>query len=365
LGQQNIDFGLATVEDAREMVDFHNRFYGHFFGSVRDPEYWIWEFRSYEPEKSMFISARDEGKLIGTTGITAMYVDIGDKCVLAARGRSALLLPEYRGADVYFRLFEYLITTLRSRGMAFLWGWTATPKLVTRLGFHTGPDIDVLVRPGSLRAQIAWKLREDTRAWRRIGSVCKATIYWFLTTITRSNPRVKPREGYELIKEGTIDEGLLQGLLERMKSGHDNIVSIRYDEEFLRWRIREHPLQKYDEYQVLQGGELRAYAFVTLSEGTVSISEIISEDDHATALLLSAILKDYSRKAGRYRIIVNPEDCLVRNLSVQLRRFGFKVDERMKKPLHTAVMDLADIFSEDLYDFRYWHVTALWFESTF
>ena len=80
-----------------------------------------------------------------------------------------------------------------------------------------------------------------------------------------------------------------------MQESHRSIVSLKLDMKYIDWRIRSHPFLKYQEYQVVSNSVLKAYAFVTLSDGNISISDIGSESEYACQLILSQIIKDYSR----------------------------------------------------------------------
>ena len=171
-------------------------------------------------------------------------------------------------------------------------------------------------------------------------------------------PQIEKQPGYE-VKKGRIPDADLRGLCERVKSKNENAICIRYDQKFLSWRVREHPFLKYDEYQVFKAAKLRAYAFVTLFESVASISDLLSEDSYATSLLLSTIVKDYARKAQRFRFIGNPKDSLAQDLFDQLRQFGFSVATN----LVLSVRHKTGGKYEQIFDIRNWHVNGLWTEG--
>ena len=54
--QQGIELRLATSEDAWDMVNFHNSYYG----ARRSPEHWLWEYQTYEPGKAVMQPVRME-----------------------------------------------------------------------------------------------------------------------------------------------------------------------------------------------------------------------------------------------------------------------------------------------------------------
>ena len=363
LEQREIEFGLATSRDALDMVDFHNSHYG----TRRRSEDWLWEYQTYEPAKAVFTFAKDGGKLIATKANMPVHMKVGTECVLSGRGENVLMLPSYRGTALLPSLDEYLVKNSIDRGMQFLWGLGPIPKVAQKLGFTCYPDIEVWLRPGNIWADIVSRLRTKrygtkTRLWRRIGSVGKLIARSFLMRNRRTIPQIRKQAGYE-IKKGEIDERCLRELLERLKSEHDNIISLAYDQKYLGWRVREHPFLKYDEYQAYQGGKLRACAFVVLFQGFASISEFLSEDRYSTSLLLHTILEDYAKKAGRFRFLANPRDPLAQDVFDQLRQFGFSVDEKTSESWNFVVKDLTDGKYKQILDIRNWHVSGLFTEG--
>ncbi len=363
--QRRIEFGLATLRDALDMVDFHNSHYG----TRRRPEDWLWEYETCMPGKAVFAFAKDGDKLIATRAMIPIYMEVGTECVLSGKNESLLILPPYRGTTLLLELAGYVEKHSIDRGIQFLWGLGPLVKVPQKLGYTLYPDIQVWLRPGNIWADIVSRLRTNpygttTPLWRRIGSVGKLITQSSFMRIrnSRTIPQIQKQAGYE-IKKGEIDERSLKELYERVKSKHNNIVSLKYDQKYLRWRVREHPFLKYDEYQVYQGGKLRAYAFVVLFQGFASISDILSEDRYATSLLLYAILKDYAKKAGRFRFLGNPRDSLAQDVFDQLHQFGFSVDEKTSGSWNFTVKDLTGGKYEQIFDIRNWHITGLWTEG--
>jgi hypothetical protein len=359
--KRGIEFGLAASRDALDMANFHNSHYG----TRRRPEDWLWEYQTYEPGKAVFAFAKDGDKLIATKANMPVYMKIGTDCVLSGRGESVLMLPPYRGTTLLPSLDEYLVKNSIDRGMQFLWGLTPIPKVSQKLGFTCYPDVQVWLRPGNIWADIVSRLRTKrygtkTRLWRRIGSVGKLILrsLFLRTGNSKTIPQIQELAGYE-IKKGEIDERCLRELLERLMSEHNNTISLTYDEKYLGWRVREHPFLKYDEYQVHQGGKLRACAFVVLFQGFASISEFLSEDRYATSLLLYTIIKDYAKKAGRFRFLANPRDPLAQDVFDQLRQFGFSVDRKTSESWNFSAKDLTGGKYEQVLDIRNWHVSGL------
>jgi GNAT superfamily N-acetyltransferase len=356
--QQKIEFRLATPEDALDVVNFRNSYYGR----TRTPGHWLWEYDTLEPKKSVFVFATDRGQIIATQGIIPIPLQIGTSSVLTGKTEDTLCLPPYRGSGIMAKLYEYAVESCMGRGIEFIWGFTNAVKAYQRFGFTCYPDIQVLVRPGSIWADIVSGRQRESSLWHQIRSVGKLILRSSLTRKGNTNHQMQTQSGYN-IKKGRICDKWLDDLYQRIESGHSDIIFTRHDQKYLEWRVREHPFLSYEEYQVYQGDKLRAYAFVVLSQGTASISDILSEDEDATSLLLHAILRDYAKSAGRFRFLGNPRGSLAPNIFDQLHRFGFSIDERTSKSWTFVLRDLTGGKNRQIFDIHNWYITALWTEG--
>lgn len=358
-GQQKvIELRLATAKDYPDIIDFRNRHYE----TKRKPEHGIWEYATYEPDKTVFLLAHDTDGIVGTAATIPIYMQVGAESSLSGKVEQLFIVPRYRGSALFMSSYRQLLKISAIRGMKLLWILTPLKGLPNRMGARSFEDIQVLTRPGNMWVDIVSRLQWDTTIWGRIGSAGKAILKDAFMRNSRTVPYIHKQAGYEIKKElCNVDD--IRRLYERLKSKHENVISIRYDQKYLDWRVRRHPSLKYEEYQVQQGGELRAYAFVTLSKGVAHISDVLSEDKYATSLLLHTILADYIGKAGRFQLMGNLKDVLAQDLFEQLNHFGFSVDKKTSKLWNFGVIDLTGKAEKHFYDIGKWHVTGLWTEG--
>jgi hypothetical protein len=354
-----IEFGLATPRDFLDLIDFHNSYYGENI-KLED---WLWEFQRYEPSKMVFALAEHHNKVVATQGMLPIYMRVKAERVLSGKSESSLCLQTYRGTNTFRDLYEYAVRACIDRGMHFLWGFTDAVRAFERIGFNIFQEIEVLTRPGNVKLEVFSILQGKLPLWRvplwhRFGSVTKLLLKTMFVRNIRTIPQIKEETGYK-IEKGSICDQHLRELYERVTSKYKNAICIECDQSYLSWRIREHPVLRYDEYQVYQGAKLRAYAFVVLSDGIAHISDFLSEDSYATSLLLHTILKDYAKKVGRFQFLGNPRDLLAEDVFGQLHKFGFSVIHRR----NFVVRDLIGSTNDQLLDIRNWHITGLWSEG--
>jgi GNAT superfamily N-acetyltransferase len=356
--RDGIEFRIATPEDAKALVDFRNSYHG----VTRTRDHWTWEYDTFEPKKTVFVFARDRGKIIATQGIIPIPLRIGTSSLLTGKTEDTLCLPPYRGFGIMSGLYEYAVENCIHHKIQFIWGFTSAVAAYRRFGFICYPDVQVVARSGNVRVDVISRLQGKMPLWRRVGSAGKAVLKSLPQREMRAIPQIQEQSGYD-IKRGWISGEGLKELRERVLSSNQNVVCTDFDQRYLSWRVREHPFLNYDEYQVYKGPRLCGYAIVVLSQGTASISDLLADDSYAISLLLYTIIKDYFKRAGRFRFLVNPKDRLSQAVYDQLSTFGFSVDEKTSRLWALVLRDLSDGKYRQIFDIHNWHISALWTEG--
>ena len=255
-------------------------------------------------------------------------------------------------------LYEYAVGNCIERGMQFIWGFTSAIKAFKKFGFESYPDIQTMVRPGSIWAGLRLKLKHNFLLWHRIGSIGKLIFKNFLLRKNMAINQFQKKTEYEL-RRGVADENCLKALFDRLKSQHENTIFIRYDQKYLKCRAREHPFIKYTEYQVYSRADLKAYAIVAFVNGIISISDLTSEDEDATSFLLYTILEDFGKKAAEFHVLLNTQDILNQGVLKQLYKYGFSASGTS----NLVVRDLTKGNNKEIFDIRNWHINGLWTEG--
>jgi hypothetical protein len=359
--EQGITFRLATPDDAQALVDIHNQEYG----THRTVEHWLWEYDTYAPDDARFRIAEKDGKIIATGGNIPIYMEVGGETKLASKGENAWCLPQYRGTGLAPAIGDWA----RSYGIPEHYQINFNLRNIDKLHGRNNitpvyRNIQVWTRPGNPKIILTKRLLGDMTLWRGSSSLKRAISTGKLAAqaLTRGKisdiPQVSILPGYELRKGRTPLEDL-QSLRERLLSINEHVIWIKYDDKYLDWRIRQHPFNEYNEYQVYKGDVLKAYAFTTEHQGEVCLSDLLSEDPHATSVLLSTFLSDYTDRAGQYRFMGNPVDQLSIDLFRQLPQFGFSL--AMKWNL--TVRDRKAALGTEFFQIRNWHVNGLWTEG--
>lgn len=355
ISKEQIDISSITLSQVREFVDFHNSYYG----TERKPEHWIWQYKNYEPDKVVFTTARHNGKLIGTQAMMPVYMRIGEQCILTGKSENTLLLPEYRGKKVMKELYKYAIDLCQDRGFEFIWGFTPAINVFRKFGFFVYPVPLIFCRLGlNFVASAASRFRKPNPFWRKIAAMGGYSFFYLKNIRHIGVPFLQQQPDYQISKE-IIEISQINELQNKLHMKHKAIMSVLLDEKYIAWRIRSHSFLKYQEYQVLRKGELQAFAFVVFNQGTVSISCLLSLDEHATSILIYRIIKDNITKTGQFNILINPKYTRGQNTTQVLSKFGFCSNSTM----NLVVKDLSQKNHEIITKVGNWNITGLWTEG--
>jgi GNAT superfamily N-acetyltransferase len=355
ISKSHVDINSVTLSQAHEFVDFHNSCHS----TKRKPEYWIWQYKNYEPDKAVFTIARDNGKLIGTQAMMPVYMRIGEECILTGKSESTLLLPEYRGKEIMKDLYEYAIGLCQERGFEFIWGFTRATKAFRKFGFSVYPLPQIFCRPGlNFAVTLASRFKKPNPLWRRIKSMGKYGLFYLKNIRHLAIPYIQQQPDYQISNE-KISISQINELQNKLNMKYNSIITPCLDSKYIDWRIRKHPFLKYQEYQVLKKGILQAYAFVVFCKKTISVSDLASADEHATSLLLHRIIKDNFKRTGIFNVMINPQCTIGQNMIQLLQKFGFC-------PYSTSnlvVRDLSGKKHEESTNMKKWNITGLWTEG--
>jgi len=357
-----MNYPKATIDAARadeRQIEEFLTFIRLFRSEQRNIRNWTWQFRDYDATKSVLAICRDEGKIIASQTFMPYRINIGCTTYLCAKSESTFLLADYRGQGVMKDLYEYAVESGRSKGYQFVWGFTEAANAFVNYGFSVFPLPSLYLRAGlNILPTITSLLSSSKPLWHRLLAAGKSLKDWIAGIRSLKLPAAPDDRGYS-IRQGALEVGDIQHLIEHAWTREKNIISVDMDERYLQWRVREHPFLKYDEYGVYYRDRLVAYAVSTNHAGRVSISDLHSTNGKATTLLLLRILRDNYFMTGRFAIYLNPQFVLGQETLAILREIAFSRHSQTNLVVRCLNPDLEKM----LHDTSRWNITGLWTEG--
>jgi len=120
-----------SVADVGQVADLHRDYYPY-----RNAEILKWQF--FDPDlpcESVIMGVFDGAKLVGSQGFIPVNAWWEGKEILACQSELTLLLPPYRGGDIFKKLYNAGIERCEQEGFACVFGFTTAVKPFASVGF--------------------------------------------------------------------------------------------------------------------------------------------------------------------------------------------------------------------------------------
>ncbi len=349
----------ARNEDAPELVAFHNR----MFGAHRTPDFWTWKYRDHLPGASVYVVARFGGNVVGTQGMIPIHLRIAERVELTGKSENSLVATEFRGRGLWNRMYRDALIQCRDRGMTAVWGFTPVESArrgLVRLGFAVH-DVMVqavaILNPGP-GLRVVWNSQEGFLG--RLGASLAVPGAWCWSKLRRYGPKHDIECGIGPFPAG-LTTGEIAGLYEQIVRDSPELVHLDMNEEYLSWRVLDHPRFQHELWHARRDGRLVAIALVNGSHSLrPAILELAFLSQQDAAGLLARMTEHYSAKgAGAITFWTNRTNRYGGMLLAAARGLGF-----FCRPARSSfvVKDIADS-GEPRTDPRRWLLSALWFEG--
>jgi GNAT superfamily N-acetyltransferase len=235
---------LLEESDIDEVNDLYNRTYK----TERSNEKFRWEFLHAPAGKSIYVVAKDTAlnKIVGTQCVIPIVLSNskGEK-YLTGKSEDTLVDPNYRGQNIFEKMYALLFDECRKAGIQYVWGFTSALKPFRKLGFETPfehsqsmwvkSSVDAAEYISALNPANTFSNKLKIRllaAWAKIRS--KKTLW-------TSN---KLPSAYSLKISGSDEQLNLDPLLKKMTGEKENYFFIHQDSEYIKWRLSENPYTK-------------------------------------------------------------------------------------------------------------------------
>ncbi|PKN89348.1 MAG: hypothetical protein CVU51_00750 [Deltaproteobacteria bacterium HGW-Deltaproteobacteria-1] len=109
-------------------------------------EGWLWEYTKNPIDKNLFAIIRDDNNnLIATQALIPIFLTYRSKIILSAKSESTLVHPEYRGKNLFSRVYKLIFEILDD--ISCIWGFTGALKPFKNAGFEIAGHIQNTFTP--------------------------------------------------------------------------------------------------------------------------------------------------------------------------------------------------------------------------
>jgi len=325
---------LVHPSDHAACNEFHNRIHH----DRRSMTQWRWEFvdNTHLQIPIPFVCAKDGDRVVGTQAFIPIRMIDRDGVYWTAKSEETLVDPEYRGQQVFEKMYDLLFRYAEDHQFAFIWGFTPAVKAFTRLQFATPGVTHQLFLPFSPRSA-APMIRKLSSGQTEKGGRLRAAAMRTAIAAARVLSSVKITLGRRRLPDGliirTMDEpddqaGLLCECFVKQWGGN----TIYRDSRYLRWRLLENPYVRSIVRAIYEGDRLLGWVAFTLGDDGVGylVDLLVSCDPSrwnpgilVKSLLVDAVFSTKNMGATGLRgwsVNQHPFDRLVRS---EARKIGF------------------------------------------
>ncbi len=332
---------IRLIAEGEEQLcnDFHNRVYK----KSRTMAQWKWDFvlNNYDRSPIPYAVVEDDGKIVGTQAFIPIRLIDRDGIYWTAKSEETLVDPNYRGQQLFEKMYALLFDYARDHELAYIWGFTPAIKAFVRLGFEVPGETHQLFMPFSTRSiPVMMKkggygketsLLDDIKIGVvRVGCLAAQVV----SSAKVASQRKRAAGGPEIRTMEVADEQtgeICRKFIEKYGG-----TTIYRDAEYVRWRLLENAYVKSVIRAAYDGNTLLGWTAFTLGDdGMGYLVDLMvacdgspySEEYVVRKLLLEAVTGTRNMGASGIRgwkVNDHPFDLLVSRVARQVGFYHIK-----------------------------------------
>ena len=301
----------SQEEDIPKILDLFKKCFGH----EMTKETWLWRFRDNPAGVGFSESAWDGDKLVGQYTGASVTLQIDGVEQKAVFGGPGMIDPDYRGLDLYSRLYERIEDKMKKEGIVLFYSINSVPRTAHRLLIN------------------------------KLGFTDIYEIPTFRLKIDKLTNCVVPCDGEDVTGVFEFDERF-----DRLWDISYSLVGIKRDTKYLNWRFSKNPGTKYRTFVARFETEISGYAVTKIYKKELQIVDILPVDDPVTGLKLVSKIVGFAKDTGldSVSLWLNTADPLHQSLE----RYGFLPSE----PVFYFCAKGIGYFRDAVFDYRNWNV---------
>jgi hypothetical protein len=148
--EPSVEIRLIADGEKELCNNFHNRIYK----KNRTIQQWEWDFElnNYNKKPIPFAVVKDDGKIVGTQAFIPIRMIDNDGIYWTAKSEETLVDPDYRGQQLFEKMYSLLFNYAGEHEFANIWGFTPAVKAFKRLEFSIPGKTEQIFIPFSNRS---------------------------------------------------------------------------------------------------------------------------------------------------------------------------------------------------------------------
>ncbi len=246
---QEISMDIQLIDDGEEILC--NQFYNRIYKRNRTIDQWRWEFaqNNYKSSPIPYARVMDESQVVGTQAfIPIRMIDI-DGVFWTAKSEETLVDPDYRGRQLFEKMYNFLFDYARTNQFACIWGFTPAIKAFKRLDFSFPGKVDQIFIPFQNKSISLLLKKEDRSENVNFKNKLKRAVFLIAGLVAQGISMVRlnlnknsPLAGLAIKRWDKPDEQC--GELCKQFIQQWGGTTIYRDAEYMQWRFFDNPYVK-------------------------------------------------------------------------------------------------------------------------
>lgn len=308
-----VTYRLASTTDYYNINEFHNR----IDKPNRTLDQFYWEFSDGPIGSSIYVIAEDGDKIVGTNCVIPInLIDSKGNLIKSGKSEDTLVDPNYRGKNIFNKIFEFLFEECKKQGISIIWGFTSATKPFEKIGFDVpffqqqGLAVNLVLESYKFLKMLNPK--NKTKENFKILVLCVFSKLKFKLNITNDS---LDYNFSEIEEKTSISEALIHSNLE----SYPNSFAIHQNVTFQNWRIYSNPNYFINNTFVFKDGQDKIIALFETNTSKDKVCYINQSSFH-----IEINKKD---KIKMTRMVTN---CLFKKGNKMVRTWLFKTNELNK-----------------------------------
>lgn len=290
---------IVTISSVEIKPDIVLQYMQSYLRDFYNEECYKWQYLKKMPEGGLFF-LQSNNTIICSQGMIPIELIYKNNVIKSAKSESSFLQSEFRGKQLFERLYFETIEKCENEGIYFFWGFTLLGQVwKNKLKFEVGEifyESKVLISYKSALNQLFVHLKEGNIK-KGIRSVAKATILKLkhpFHSNKKSNIRVT-----SLDKISQEEYTVITNLYKKWNTKFPNNISINMEDySFFNWRINENPSCRYHNLIITSEDKTIGFAVINILKDTIYLVECIIPEplnhESVTKALLNYLRKNYN-----------------------------------------------------------------------
>jgi len=339
-------------------ADFHEKEAMADFLGLKNPDVFEYEYRTYRPDKYVYVVAKDEsGRIVGSQSFMPYLLNVNGKTLLTGRSERTKVSPAFWAQRLFPNLMEECVQRGRAHGMEFIWGATMAINAFQRVGFLFHHDYIeraiCCIKPA--QAILDFARFSDEKKKLRLAKIMTLPIS---VLVNSAFYYVKTKRKL-IFREELIDFSDLDQLYLRIK-GKRNLVYLVQDEQFRRWAYELDRGRSYLRIYGYSDRELVGYVILDTSGRKMALLADFAALD--SQILRSLIAEARARLVHHHHTFLfasyNFRNAAIQRVISGLYQSGFvpinREGHKCIRPLHFLDMNVLGRIDD-------WYVTDIWY----